>query len=171
MIGKEISSKEKKEVVDVKKPAEDMLDKTKEYFVLKTKLTKEATKKCIEIHDFILKIEGQDKKLKISTPKFELAGKEFSLEIYPDYKDSGYIGVYLQNDNTEDQMTSITIKEASGGGATWEMDIVLAGQDWGCPKFQTQKKYRKWAKDHGDVLRLEVLLTLHIKAEGEGWTR
>ena len=51
------------------------------------------------------------------------------------------------------------------------MDRVLAGKGRGWSEFLTHKEYREWAKDHGDVLRLEVVLTLHSKAEGDGWTR
>ena len=46
---------------------------TDELFVLKTRWIKETTKKTIEIHDFIKKIEDQEKKIKaIVSPKLEL---------------------------------------------------------------------------------------------------
>ena len=44
-----------------------------EIFVLKTKMISKSTKKTIEIHDFIKKIEDQEKKIKaIVSPKLEL---------------------------------------------------------------------------------------------------
>ena len=41
----------------------------------------------------------------------------------------------------------------------------------GFPKFLSHEKYRELAKVHGDVLKLDVVLTLHTKSEGGGWTR
>ena len=143
---------------------------TNELFVLKTKWLKETTKKTIEIHDFTLKIEDEDK-LKISSPNFKLAGKEFSIVVHPNLLDSGYISVALQNNSAEDQMTSITVQEASGVEASWEKRRILAGKSWGIPDFLSHENYRKLATVNDDVLRLEVVVTLHTKAGGEGWTR
>ena len=67
----------------------------------------------------------------------------------------------------------MTVKEVSG----FCMDVVmekrkfLAGKGWGCARFVSHEKYRQFAKDHGDILKLEVVVTLHTKAEGDGWTR
>ena len=77
----------------------------------------------------------------------------------------------LHNHSDEDQTTSITVKLVSGVEKSWEMDMVEAGQSWGFIKFLSHQKYRKWAKEHGDVLKLEVVVTLHSKAEANGWTR
>ena len=56
-----------------------------ELFVLKCKHISESTKKTIEIHDFIKKIEDQDNnKLNIVSPKFKIAEVEFSIWVYPD---------------------------------------------------------------------------------------
>ena len=35
----------------------------------------------------------------------------------------------------------------------------------------SHEEYRQWAKTHGDVFKLEVVVTLHSKAEGDDWTR
>ena len=147
---------------------------TNELFVLKTKWLKETTKKTIEIHDFINKIEDQDNnKKKIVSPKFKIAGVEFSIWVYTDESRNdapGFIGVYLHNYSNEDQMSSVTAK-GSGVEASWEMTKVPAGKGFGRKKFMTHEKYREWAKVHGDVFKLDVVVTLHTKAEGDDWTR
>ena len=146
----------KKQLKDVETQTDDVLvnddHETKELFVLK-------------------KIEDADKKLNIISPIFKLAGKEFSIGVHPDYTDSGYIGVFLHNYSNGDQMTSIAVKETSGVERSWEMSKTTAGKAIGFPMFLSHENYRKLAKVNGDILRLEVVLTLHIKAKGDGWTR
>ena len=68
-------------------------------------------------------------------------------------------------------MTSITVQEASGVEASWEKRRILAGKSWGIPDFLSHENYRKLATVNDDVLRLKVVVTLHTKAGGEGWTR
>ena len=66
----------------------------------------------------------------------------------------------------------MTVKEASGlENLDLEMDIVKTGRGWGFHQFLTHEKYRQLAKEHGDVLKLDIVVTLHTKAEGDGWTR
>ena len=144
---------------------------TNELFVLRTNWMKETTKKTIEIYDFTLKIEDEDKKPKISSPNFKLAGKKFSIDVQPDNIGSGYIAVVLQNCSKEDQMTSITVQENSGVERSWKMRKIPAGETLGFPTFLSIENYRELAKVNGDVLSLDVVLTLHTKAEGEVWTR
>ena len=92
-----------------------------ELCVLKTSLISESTKKIIEIHDFIKKIEDEEK---ISSPMFKLAGVDFSIEVYPDHQGSGFIDVYFRNHTKEDLLSSITVKEASGAEGSIEMKKV-----------------------------------------------
>ena len=74
----------------------------------------------MEIHNFIKEIEDEDQKLDpISSPKFKLDGVDFSIDVYPDCDGRGFIGVYLQNYGDEDQVTPVTIKEASGDETAW----------------------------------------------------
>ena len=147
--------------------------KTKELFVLKTKWINDVTTKAIEIHDFTMKIKDADKNMKINSPNFKLAGKEFSIGVHPNCKDSKHIKVYIYNHTDDDQMSSATIKEGSGHVRSWKKARILAGNGFGFPPFLSHEKYRELAKINGDVLRLEVVLTLHMKseAEGDGWTR
>ena len=149
------------------------LTRDDEIFVLKTRMISESTKKTIEIHDFIKKIEDQDNNMReIQSPKFMMAGVEFSIYVYPDFLQysPGRIGVGLHNYSNEDQMCSVTAK-GTGVEKSWEMKKVEAGNFWGFLKFMSHEKYRKWANDHGDVFKLEVVVTLHSKAKGDGWTR
>ena len=146
-----------------------------ERFVWKAKLISTSTKKTIEVHDLLQLIGDESRKMEeISSPKFKLGGVDFSISVYPDDSDhdgSGFIGVYLNNHSDEDQTTSITVKLVSGVEKSLEMRVVKAGKGRGWNKFLSHQKYQKWAKDHGDVLKLEVMVTLHSKAEGGGWTR
>ena len=147
----------------------------KELFVLQTHLISESTEKTIQIHDFLEKIEDQEtNKQKIASPRFQIAGMEFSIDVYPDsavFDCPGFIGVFLNNYSKETLMSSVTVKEASGEMSSWEMEKSEPEMGFGWDKFLSQEKYREWAKDHGDVLKLEVLVTLHTKTEGDGWTR
>ena len=144
-----------------------------EIFVLNTKLISESSKKTIEIKDFIKKIEENNKQ-RIVSPKFKMAGVEFSIAVYPDnsvHDAPGFIGVYLVNYSNDDQMCSVTSK-AFGREWSWEMKKIPShGKSWGWPEFLSHEEYREWAKAHGDVFKLEVVVTHYRKAEGDDWTR
>ena len=144
-----------------------------ELFVRKSKFVSTSTKKTIEIHQLIKDIEDKDNKMKgISTPKFKLAGVDCSIDVYPDSAaSSGFIGVFLNNFGKEDQMTSIAVKEASGKEGSWEMDKIEAGQGRGFAKFLSHENYRQYAQVHGDVLKLDVVVTVHTKAKSDVWAR
>ena len=148
----------------------------KELFVLQSHLISESTQKIIHFHDFLKKIEDQKtSKVRIVSPRFQIAGIEFSIEVYPDnavYDGAGFIGLYLKNYSKETPISTVIVKEASGEVKSWEMrkePIPESGFGWN--KFLSQEKYREWAKEHGDVLKLEVMVTLHTMADGDGWTR
>ena len=146
----------------------------KELFVRKTKLISESTEKIIEFHDLIKEIEDEDKKMNyISSPKFKLAGVDFSINVLPDCIANnvpGFLCFYLKNYGDEDQTTSVAVKNGPGVDLSWKMRKVEA-QEIGVFRFISHETYRQWAKDHGDVLRLEVVVTVHSKAEGDVWTR
>ena len=151
----------------------DPVTQDDELFVLKDKLISESTKKTMEIHDLIKKMEDPEKNQQwILSPDFELAGVDFSIAVFPDCSANGvpgFISVFLHQNSNEEQMVSVTIKEASG--VVWGRKMKTEELEWGCYKFLSQEKYREWAKTHGDVLKLEVVVTLHSKAESDGWTR
>ena len=140
-----------------------------ELFVLQSGLISESTKKIIEIRDFSTKIEDPENNHKeIDSPMFKLAGVDFSIDVLPDC--SGYLCFYLRNYGDEDQTTSVAVKNGPGVDVNWKMMKVEA-QGIGVFWFISHENYRQWAKDHGDVLRLEVVVTVHSKAESDGWTR
>ena len=149
--------------------------KTKELFVCKTGLITESTEKIIEFHDFIKEIEDEStKNIEKITPKFKLAGADFSMGVVPDNSannGSGFIGFCLFNNSDEDQTISGTVKVSGEEAKFWEKKKFFAGKEYGIEKFMSHEEYREWARNHGDVLRLEVVLTLHKKGEGDGWTR
>ena len=147
-----------------------------ELFVLQTGLISESTKKIIEIRDFSKKIEDPENNHKeIVSPTFKLAGGEFSIIVIPDcirFNEPGFIGVALFNQSKEEQLASATFKVAPfRETGNCEMKKLQAGQAAGWYNFLPQVRYRKGAKVHGDVLQLEVVMTLHRKADGDGWTR
>ena len=144
-----------------------------ELFVRKSKFVSTSTKKTIEIHQLIKDIEDKDNKMKgIITPKFKLAGGDFSIYVYPEFTaSSGFISVFLANFGKEDQMTSIAVKEASGKEGSWEMDKIAAGKGQGFSKFLSHENYRQYAQVHGDVFKLDVVVTVHTKAESDVWAR
>ena len=145
-----------------------------EIFLFKSRMISESTKKTIEIPDFIKKIEEQgNNKLAIVSPMFKMAGVEFSIAVNPDnsvHNEPGFVGVYLQNHSTEVQMCSVTAK-GPGVEGSWEMEKGPARKGWGWPKFLSHEEYRKWAKAHEDVFNVELVVTLHRKAEGDDWIR
>ena len=143
-----------------------------ECFEFKSKLISTSTKKTIKINNFLKLIEDESRKMDaIRSPKFKLNGIGFSIDVYPDNDDSWFIGVFLHNYGNEDQTLSITVKEASGEEDSWEMEEVEAGDSWGFTQFLRHKNYREWAKEHGDILKLEVVVTVHSKPEDFSWTR
>ena len=140
-----------------------------ELFVLQSGLISESTKKIIEIRDFSTKIEDpENNHQEIDSPMFKLAGVEFSIIVIPDcsrFDDSwpGFIGFSIFNRSKKEQLVSATFKVAFFR----EFPAVMAGGF----VLLSQEKYRQWAEAHGDVLQLEAMVTLHRKAEGDGWTR
>lgn len=135
--------------------------------------TSASTRKTIKLHELLQLMEDESKKTAaIISPKFKLAGVEFSIDVYPeDTSAPGFIGVFLHNYSNDDPTTSVTFKESSGVERSWKMERDQAGKIEGYHQFLSHKKYREWAKDHGDVLKLDIVVTLHSKAEGDGWTR
>ena len=142
-----------------------------ELFVRKTKLISESTKKTLEIHHFIKEIEDpENNHREIESPDFTLAGQKFWLGVIPDDM-PGCFAVYFGWSCDEDVMVSLTLKEASGVERSYELKKYPAGNGSYCFEQLSQEEYREWAKAHGDVLRLEVVVTVHSKAEGDCWTR
>merc|ERR1711974_134029 len=104
----------------------------------------------------------------IKSPKFKVAEKEFSIEIYPeDYRDGStpHIAVYLNNHNEEKIKVSYTLKHESGAKKVLEEKEFDAWKGRGTDKFLSHGDYKKWAEDHGDVFKVEAEITLHVQEE------
>ena len=43
------------------------------------------------------------------------------------------------------------------------------GSGWGSGCFVTYEEYKKWAKENGDIFKLELNVTLHF-SDQSGWT-
>ena len=153
----------KRKVEDV----DELFVKTKTKTKAKTSVTKTVG---IEIPDFLEKI---DKKVKECCPRFMLAGVEFIIEIDPGFDNTEFVDVGLANLSDEDQITSVTFTHESGAKESWQMDELKAKRSSGFPDFLSHEKYKAWAKDHGDVFKLMVTVTLHQKEESaeDGWIR
>merc|ERR1719357_2445865 len=86
----------------------------------------------VEIHDLLKKISDDEiKKKPIESPKFNLGGVERSIRVYPDYRSSGFIGVFLDNSSSLDQRLGPVTAMSHGG-------------------------FKKWVEENGDVFKLEV---------------
>ena len=145
-----------------------------EVFVLKKKQERTVTKTVsLCIPDLLEKINDENSKNEpISTPIFKLGNLDFQLDVFPeDKEESGFIGLYIYNNNTEEVMISMTLKEAPGGAYDYDEDIninsieVERGASWGFPDFLGHDAYREWTAENGDEFKVTAIITLHL---GEG---
>ena len=97
---------------------------------------------------------------------------------YGKLKELYVIAVFLYNDSDQDQTCSATFKADSAvpvKSRGWDRVKVKAKYEWGYSKFLSYGAYKKWAKENGDVFKLEVsvsLLTKEIVATDiDCWTR
>ena len=110
----------------------------------------------VEIHGLLEKISDDEKKKKPIQFKFNLGDDdvERSIRVYPDYRSSGFIGVFLDNSSSQDQrLGPAPVTALSHGG------------------------FKKWVEENGDVFKLEVSMAMSVtllskdKVATEGWTR
>ena len=125
----------------------------------------------VEIQDFTKRIDDKEnKKKKIKSPKFKVGDTSLTVSVYPeDWREDSdeYIAVYLNNEEMEKVSTSATFKHASGREVPWKGELPV-GDGLGLRNFLSHKAYKEWAKDHGDVFKVEVEITLHD--EKSQWT-
>ena len=130
------------------------------------RMTASETKKVdFEIEDLIKMIDNEEKKTKaIGSPKFTLAGVQFSIRVYPE-KTANYIGVFVMNESNEDQTVSFAFKSPIPDTelGPFNMQVIEKGWGWGSPDYMTHEEYKSWANENGDVFKLEVTATLQIK--------
>ena len=149
-----------------------------EMFINKAKWSKSSVEKVkyeVEIIELLEKISDDESKWEpIESPKFNLGGVEMSIRVHPK-SEGGVIGVFLHSYSDQDQTCSATIKTPAGVEVNWERKIIEANQSCGSSRFLTHGEYEKWAKKNGDVLKLDVSVSLYTKemvtTDVDGWTR
>ena len=154
-----------------------------EEFILKTSqlnLSSQTAVKKVVIHDFKRMMVEAGNCPKISSPKFQLAGINMFVTV-EDAQKPGFIFIGVDHDSRHDLLTSgkvIVNNSLSSGGKiffSWEMKKVAASKWFGHTCLSTGLfDYTKLAKECGDILELEVTVTVHTKvntSSGGEWTR
>ena len=122
----------------------------------------------VAIHGFTKRI---DDGVKIISSKFKVGDTNFTVQVNPqDPNDSHHIGVYLNNEEEEDVTATFTFKHASGVEDTLENQELEAGNGLGATNFLSHGAYKDWAKDHGDVFKVDVKITLQVEKGPAQWT-
>ena len=101
------------------------------------------------IHDFIKRIDDLEKKKKsIEGPDFDVCGKKFRIDIYPeDEEEEDHIGVCLWNLNDEKIKVFYTFKYEIMGLIVDEEDEMDPNCCYGTFEFLSHEEYKKWAED------------------------
>ena len=140
--------------------------KAQEVFELKSEKIEENKTVTIAIHDFTKRIDYQEKKKKeIVSPEFKVGDISFTVSVYPqDWRENSteHISVYLGNKEKEEVTATVVFKHASGAKGSL-MNQIEAGHGRGSKRFLSHEAYKEWAKDHGDVFKVEVKITLHTQ--------
>ena len=152
-----------------------MMENPDVFFVLENKSTTSETKTVrIDIPDFTKKIQDEANKMKpIDAPPFKIAGKKMAVSVQPyeARENSRGIGVYLVNLTEDEKLTAtftmiVCSRELTVGPCKSEID---PDTNMGYPCLLTHEVYKKWAKENGDILKLEVKLTLHFSDNQSSW--
>ena len=145
-----------------------LLKEQEEMFVLNAEKVEVTKTVHVEIQDFTKKIDDEEnKKKRIISPKFKVGDTSFTVQVYPqDWREDSkeYIAVYLKNEEKEKVTAAYSFKHALFTTVvTRENRELEAGDGLGSANFLSHKAYKEWAKDHGDVFKVEVKITLHDK--------
>ena len=122
----------------------------------------------VEIPDFTTKMNGGP--LTIESPTFTIRGKDLSIQVTPNDRNTKNIGVYLHNHSKDTITAKFTVKSLKND-KPWSVETVVdksefkADQGWGTPKYKSHKEYRWFIKSEDDVFRLEFEVTLYFTAE------
>jgi len=124
--------------------------------------TSETKKWNFEIKDFLKMIDNQEFKI-IDSPKFTLGGSKFAIKVM-NVKDeeTRYIAVYLANN--EDQTVTYDFKICDDMIISNKIEVPAENKGTAFFLFSFEA-YKNWATENGDVFKLELTLTLHIKDE------
>ena len=131
-------------------------------FVLKSQRTSASATKRVhcEIPNLLEKIERSVWSA-ILSPKFEVAGIEFSLLVWP-MPITGNIAVYLCNESGKKVCASFSIQSA-GKMLSFEKKDYPAHFLKG--SLLSYSNYRKWVKKNGDIFKLKAIITVHLEQE------
>ena len=151
-----------------------LLKEQEEMFVLNAEKVEVTKTVHVEIQDFTKKIDDEEnKKKRIISPKFKVGDTSFTVRVYPQqhWKENfgESIAVCIDNEEKENVIATVTFKHASGAKRTFKNKEMTANGGWGFFNFLSHETYKNWAKDHGDVFKLEVEITLHVKKPAQ-WT-
>ena len=131
-------------------------------FVLKSQRTSASATKRVhcEIPNLLEKIERSVWSA-ILSPKFEVAGIEFSLLVWP-MPITGNIAVYLCNESGKKVCASFSIQSA-GKMLSFEKKDYPAHFLKG--SLLSYSNYRKWVEKNGDIFKLKATITVHLEQE------
>ena len=150
--------------------AEKLFEDVDELFVGKPTWTSETKTVGLEIPEFLKKIEEKEI---VKSPGFKISGVEFYIRVAPGLDDPEFVfvSVDLVNGSNEVQTTSGSFLEGTGATASWKMTEIK--NNLYLSKFLSHEKFKAWAKNHGDVFKLKVTVTLHQKGNTTGvdWIR
>ena len=140
-----------------------------EVFILKKEESVEVTKTVfVEIHEFTKRIDDvKNKKNRIECPMFKVGEGEVHIDIHPENKTEDHIGVYVYNSynsiSNGKMKLSFILKHESGVEFDTKNQVMEVGEGRGWDEFLSHVDYKKWAEDHGDVLKVECEITLHVE--------
>ena len=144
-----------------RKKLEAEAEEADELFVIRTERISETKKINIEIHDFLEKIEGNDETIVYKTPSFTVLGKEFKIVVIPQIDQQITIDIIGLRTTSEDVMEYMEYMEY--------MEQILEVNPG---KTLSHEWYRRFAKENGDVLKLEAKFTVtNRKPKDEDWER
>ena len=121
----------------------------------------------------------ENKSEPIESPRFNHAhgDVEMSICVYLDDGSSGFIGVSLHNYSDRDCQTNfVTFNTKTSPyrrSYVYPRAIIQAKEGLASTRILSHCDYKKWAEKNGDVLKLEVSVSLLTKemAAFDGWTR
>ena len=132
-------------------------------FVLKSQRTSASATKIVrcEIPNLLENIERSVWSQKLS-PKFEVAGIEFSLFVMTTPCTES-ISVYLCNESGAKVSVSFSIQSAGEMLSFKKRDYPAHFLDGS--KLLSYSNYRKWVEKNGDIFKLMATITVHLEQE------
>ena len=102
----------------------------------------------------------EDKQMNvIRSPSFKFGGIDLSIHLYPDYKSSGYIAIYLHNES-EKTLKGLFMSITGSLNLYLVDQEIKPGQGIGFNEFMSHWDYVWKALETDDVLKFEMSLTI-----------